>query len=62
MPKRCWAWAGIVALVVGVGSRGEEASPSEAKGRAVFEGQVRALLTGKCLTCHARVRRRGGST
>ena len=59
MPMRGWGWAVLVALAVNVGTRAEEVSASDAKGRAVFDGQVRALLTSKCLSCHTSEAKKG---
>ena len=45
MPMRGWGRAGHVVLAMSVGARAGEMPPSDPKGRAISDGQVRALLT-----------------
>ncbi len=41
-------------------SRAGEADTSADRGRAAFEGKVRAILTDRCLACHAADKQKGG--
>jgi mono/diheme cytochrome c family protein len=51
-------WGLLAAAFLAAGAAGAEPPPDD--GLAVFRGQVRPLLTTKCLTCHGPDRKRGG--